>query len=208
MPKLTDRRALVAGLTTTLATSLSACSKPASGSAAAALPDDMSQGSGAAKATLVEYASVGCPVCGQWAREVYPAFKARYVDTGRVRFTYREMLVGGGVELTAAAAGFVLARSAGRGKYFPVVDAIYRDQEQLFKAPRETLLAIARGCGLSDADFDRCMQDDKAFAALNARVDRNSRKDGVTATPTFVVNGRKLEAGFHDLAALETALKA
>lgn len=164
-------------------------------------------GDKASKATIIEYASVGCPVCGQWAREVYPTLKARYIDTGRVKFTYREMLVGGGVELTSAAAGFVLARCAGQSKYFPVVDAIYRNQEELFKVPRETLLAIARSCGMTEAEFDACMQNDKAFAALNARVERNSAKDDVHATPTFVVNGRKLEAGFQPLSAIEAALR-
>ena len=60
---------------------------------------------------------------------------------------------------------------------------------------------------MTDAEFDACMQDDKAFAALNARVERNSRKDDVRATPTFVVNGRKMEAGFQPLAAIEAALR-
>lgn len=198
-----DRRLVVSGLLAPLAVGCA----PAGGRRAASLPDDMTLGGAGSKATVVEYASVGCPVCGRWAREVYPALKARYIDTGRVRFTYREMLVGGGVELTSAAAGFVLARCAGRARYFPVVEAIYRDQEQLFRVPRETLLAIARSCGMTEAEFDACMTDDAAFAALNARAQRNSRIDAVNATPAFVVNGRKLDEGFQPLEAIEAALR-
>ena len=169
--------------------------------------DDFSLGSPTAKRTVVEYASVGCPVCGQWAREVFPAFKAKWIDTGRVRYTYREMLVGGGVELTAAAAGFVLARCAGSGKYWPVVEAIYREQDRLFQAPRPTLLDIARGAGMTEDRFTACMNDAAAFTAMNARSERNTARDGVIeATPTFIVDGKKLAAGFHTLAEIEAAL--
>lgn len=198
-----DRRMMIAGLLTPLVAS---CTQAAE-RAAAALPDDMTLGARAAPATIVEYASVGCPVCGHWARDVYPALKAKYIDSGRVKFTYREMLVGNGMEVSTAAAGFVLARCAGPSKYFPVLDAIYKNQDQMFRVPRETLLAIAKSCGLTEAEFNACMTDDKAFAALSARVDRNARRDSVNATPTFVVNGRKLEAGYKTLDVLEAALR-
>ena len=198
-----DRRLVLAGL---IVPAAAAYSPKTSAAATAALPDDMSVGSRSAKATIVEYASVGCPVCGRWARDVYPALKAKYIDTGRARFTYREMLVGGGTELTAAAAGFVLARCAGSQKYFTVLESLYRDQDRLLSVPRETLLAVAHSCGLSDAEFNACMTNDAAFVALNARVERNSKRDDVNATPTFVVNGRKLEAGYQSLRVLEDAL--
>lgn len=200
---LPDRRIVMAGL---VVPAVVGCSQ-AAGRSVASLPDDMTQGNKDAKLSVVEYASVGCPVCGHWARDVYPTFKARYVDTGRVKFTYREMLVGGGVELTAAAAGFVLARCAGPSKYFPILEAIYHNQERLFQVPREELLAIARSCGMSEKEFNDCMTNDAAFAALNARVERNSKRDNVDSTPTFVVNGRKMEAGYQPLDAIEAALR-
>ena len=198
-----SRRMVVTGL---IAPVIVGCSQ-ATGKSVAALPDDMVQGNVNAKLSVVEYASVGCPICGQWARDVYPTFKAKYIDTGRVKFTYREMLVGGGVELTAAAAGFVLARCAGSSKYFPVLEAIYHNQERLFQVPREELLAIARSCGMTEKEFNDCMTNDAAFAALNARVERNSKRDNVDSTPTFVINGRKLEAGYQPLDAIEAALR-
>ena len=78
-----DRRMVMAGL---VAPAVVGCSQ-ATGRSVASLPDDMTQGNKNAKLSVVEYASVGCPVCGHWARDVYPAFKAKYVDTGRVKFT-------------------------------------------------------------------------------------------------------------------------
>ena len=172
----------------------------------AASADDMSLGDPNAKVTVVEYASVGCPVCAKWDREVWPAFKAKYVDTKKVRFVYREMLVGAGPEVAVAASGFLLARCAGPDKYFTVLDAIYGDQQQAFQTPRDTLLNIARSAGMTEAQFNTCINDEKAILALNDRVERHVKNDHVDSTPTFVVNGKTLTPGFHELADLDAAI--
>jgi protein-disulfide isomerase len=196
------RLLLVAGAFMGLA--LAGCSKSTISSTATA--DDMSLGNKDAKVTVVEYASVGCPVCGRWQKEVYPAFKAKYVDTGKVRYVFREMLVGGGSEVTVAASGFLLARCAGPDKYFPVIDAIFANQEQAFAAPRETLENVAKSVGLTEAQFNQCIQDEKAIQALNDRVEKHAKNDGVNSTPTFVINGKQLEPGYHPLADLDAAI--
>ena len=178
------------------------------GASAAALPDDMSLGNPNAKVTVVEYASVACPVCGRWYKEVWPAFKARYVDPGKIHFIYREMLVGGNEEVVVAASGFLLARCAGKDRYFSIVDAIYRSQPGLFDDPRGVLLNIARSAGFSEAQFDACVKNDASLKALSERVDANSKKGNVNATPTFVINGKSLEAGYHPLSDLDAAIAA
>lgn len=193
-------------LAATMALLAAACGQKSTSSGP--LPDDMSLGDAKAKVSVVEYASVGCPICGRWSQEVYPAFKAKYIDTGKVHFTYREMLVGGGVEVTVAASGFLLARCAGKDKYFPVLDAIYKNQEQAFQQPRETLLGIAQSMGMSEEAFNRCVSDEAAVKALNERVDRHSKRDGVDSTPTFVINGRKMEPGYHSLEEMDAAIAA
>ncbi len=176
--------------------------------AAAATPDDMSLGDPKAKVQFVEYASVSCPVCGRWYKEVWPAFRAKYVDTGKVHFTYREMLVGGSDEVTIAASGFLLARCAGKDRYFSIVDAIYRSQPGLFEDPRTTLLNIAKSAGFSEAQFDACVKNEDSLKALSERVDRNVKAGNVSATPTFVINGKALEAGYHPLTDLDAAIAA
>ena len=92
-----NRRAAALGLLATAP--LAACHSGSGASASTAVPDDMSLGNPNAKVQVTEYASVACPVCGRWYKEVWPAFKAKYVDTGKVHFTYREMLVGGDQEV-------------------------------------------------------------------------------------------------------------
>jgi protein-disulfide isomerase len=191
-------------MTALMAFSLAACNAAKPG-AAGALPDDMSQGDPKAKVTVIEYASVGCPVCGRWQKEVYPAFKAKYIDTGKINYVFREMLVGGGSEVAVASGGFLLARCAGKDKYFTVVDDVFAAQPGVFEAPRETLMSVAKSVGMSEDQFNRCVSDEAALLALNKRVEANA-KQGVDSTPTFVVNGKKLEPGYTPLDVLDAAI--
>jgi protein-disulfide isomerase len=172
------------------------------------LPDDMALGNPQAKVTVIEYASVGCPVCAKWYREVWPAFKAKYVDTNKVHYVFKEMLVGGGAEVAVAASGFLVARCAGPDKYFAVNDAIFRNQDQAFQAPRETLVDIAKSVGMTEDAFNKCINDEAAIKALNDRVERHSRNEHVNSTPTFVINGKALEPGYHTLDEIDAAIKA
>ena len=183
-----------------------ACSKGGGGTALT--QDDMDQGNAQAKVTVVEYASVGCPVCAKWQKEVYPAFKAKYIDTNKIHYVFREMLVGAGPEIAVAASGFLVARCAGKDKYFAVNDAIFKNQEQAFQAPRETLVDIAKSVGMTEDGFNKCINDDKAIQALNDRVERHVRDDHVNSTPTFVINGKAMEPGYHSLAEIDAAIKA
>ena len=168
-------------------------------------------GSPRAKVTLTEYASVACPHCAKFDAQVFPALKARYIDTGKVRFALREMLVGDEGMVQVAAAGFLLARCAGRPHYFDVVEAMYRAQATIFTTGelRPSLVAIAKANGLDEAQLDACLADKSAIAALNARVDDAEKVHHVDGTPTFFVNGEKLEdhGKEPDLALFDTALK-
>ena len=200
-------RIKVALLSALMVVSLAACS-PKAGGAAGALPDDMDLGNAQAKVTVGEYASVGCPVCAKWQKEVYPAFKAKYIDTNKIHYVFREMLVGAGPEIAVAASGFLVARCAGKDKYFAVNDAIFKNQEQAFQAPRETLVDIAKSVGMTEDGFNKCINDDKAIQALNDRVERHVRDDHVNSTPTFVINGKAMEPGYHSLEEIDAAIKA
>jgi protein-disulfide isomerase len=173
---------------------------------AGALPDDMSLGDPKAKITVIEYASVGCPVCAQWEKEVFPAFKAKYIDTNKVHYVFREMLVGGDAEVAVASAGFLLARCAGKDKYFAVNEAVFASQPGVFDTPRESLLNVAKSVGMTEAAFNKCVSDEPSLLALNKRVEANAKNGQIDATPTFVINGKKLEPGFQPLDVLDAAI--
>ena len=197
---LLARRAVIVGLP---AAALTACAKPV-----AAVGDDVSLGDPKAPVKVVEYASVACPVCGRWYREVFASFKAKYIDTGKVYYTFREMLVGDATEQSMAAAGFLLARCAGRDKYFPITDAIFQNQNDIYNDPRGGLLKIAQANGLDEAKFTACVNDAAALQALNNRVQNYATVNGVNATPTFVINGVAMEPGYHSLAELDATIAA
>ncbi len=183
---------------------LSACQKPGGVSTSA---EDMSMGSATAKVTMIEYASVSCPHCATFNNTVFPAFKAKYIDTGKVRYIAREALTG---DPAIAAAGFLTARCAGKDKYFQVVDAIYHGQEEMFRdgQPHAVLLNIARSAGLTDAQFETCIKDEKTLNDLNARWMKYVNEDKINATPTFVINGKTYDKGEMSLAELDAAVAA
>lgn len=188
------RRAIVAFLAAAVALGgLAACARHAQDPAAFAQADDMSLGNPGAKVRVVEYASASCPHCARWDMEVFPDFKAKYVDTGKVRYTLKEFLT---EPEALAAAGFLLARCAGKDRYFPVLDAVFRGQEEMVatKDPKGVLQKIAADPGgLSPAQMEACLKDTAAEKALEARVERHEKVDKVTSTPTFIINGRRIE---------------
>lgn len=183
---------------------LAACNK-STGATGAAGDQDMALGNPNAKVTVAEYASASCPHCAEFNNTVFQEFRKKYVDTGRVHYVFHEFLT---PPVQFAAAGFLLARCAGKDKYFDVLDAIYRQQADIYKSGdlRGGLLRIAQSMGMSEKQFNDCIGDDKALNALNARVEK-AQKDGIEATPTFIVNGTKLE-GEQTLAQLDSAITA
>jgi len=90
-----------------------------------------------------------------------------------------------------------------------VLDAIYHQQSDIYKSGdlRGGLLKIAQSAGMTEKQFNDCIGDEKALNALNARVDKASKSDGIEATPTFVINGTKIE-GEQTLAKLDEAIAA
>ena len=185
--------------------SLAACSKGGGGAAPA--EGDMSLGNANAKVKVVEYASASCSHCARFDIEVFPAFKAKYIDTGKISYTLKEYLT---PPENVSAAGFLLARCAGKDKYFTVLDAIYKNQMEMFQTGdfRGGLLRIAEQNGMSEPQFTACINDEKAQAALNARVTRAVQQDKITGTPTFLVNGKTVGEGEVSLEQLDAAIAA
>ena len=171
-----------------------------------ALPDDMTLGNPNAKITVIEYASASCPHCAHFNNEVFPAFKAKYIDTGRIHYVFREFLT---APAEVAAASFLIARCAGKDKYFSVLDTIFRGQQQMYQSGdiKGALARAAGQAGMNEAQLDACLTNEAAGDALNARVERYAKQDGINMTPTFVINGKKMQADA-TLANLDAAIAA
>lgn len=185
-----SKRAAVVGMAA-MALILSACGQGggqgANGKAAA--QGDMALGAAdGAKVTVVEYASTTCSGCAAWNETVWPEFKAKYVDSDKVRFVFREFPT---PPQDIAVASFLIARCAGDDKYFEVIDHLMRSQTEMRNgvAPRDILLRTAQAAGLSEARFKECTTDKAAIAALEQRI-KDAAAAGVSGTPTFMINGQ------------------
>lgn len=178
---------IIAGLgLSVLALALAACG----GASGGAAEGDMALGAPeGAKVTVVEYASPTCIHCAMWQKNTWPAFKAKYVDTNKVRYVFRELPT---PPAEIAAAGVLLARCAGPDKYFDVIHELLANQGEWNTgaiSPRASLVKTAGSFGISEAKFQECVTDEKALAALEKRT-QAATAAGVTGTPTFVVNGK------------------
>jgi len=171
-------------------TALAACGPKSGGSSAGGGAGGHTLGKPDAPVKVIEYASMSCPHCMDFNNKEFPAFKAKYIDTGKVQYELREMLT---PPETLAAAGFRMAECSGDAKYFETIDAFFKALPQIAQNNQAGMLAVAREVGMSQADLDRCLADEPAMTALGARVEQNSTK--ATGTPTFYINGVETPRG-------------
>jgi protein-disulfide isomerase len=146
---------------------------------------DMALGDEKAPVTIVEYASMTCPHCATFHATTFPELKKRYIDTGKVRFIFREFPLD-----QLALAAFLLARCAGPDKYFPMIDTLFAMQKEwVTQKPLPPLLAIAKQAGMSEQAFNECLQDKKMIDGLED-VRQRAMKIGVQSTPSFFIQGK------------------
>ena len=152
---------------------------------------DQGLGSTDAKIIIVEYASMTCGHCAHFHNDVFPELKKKYIDTGKVRFIMREFPLD---NLAAAAA--MLARCAGDDKTFPMIESLFHTQADWAFGkgnPVPRLFEIAKQAGFTQESFDKCLTDQALLDGINAQRQRASEKFGVNSTPSFFVNGKRLQ---------------
>jgi protein-disulfide isomerase len=166
-----------------------------------ALPD-IAEGKADAPATIIEYASMTCSHCAAFHKDVWPALKAKYIDTGKAKLILREFPLD-----PLATGAFMLARCAGPDKRDAVVDRLFDHQADwafaanpLFKL-KEQLIAA----GMPEADFEACLKNQRLFDQVKAMRDAAASKLDITSTPTFFVNGQRLSGG-HSLETFDKIL--
>jgi protein-disulfide isomerase len=154
-----------------------------------ALPD-MSMGDDKAPVTVIEYASMTCPHCAHFQEVTFPELKKRYIDTGKVRYIFREFPLD-----SLAAAAFMLARCSGQDdktKYFALIDTMFLQQRQwAVEKPLPPLLAIAKQAGFTQQSFDACLTNQKVLDGIESIRQRAVNQFKVESTPTFFINGSK-----------------
>ena len=173
---------LIAGA---MAQSASDVAKPVS------LPD-MALGPANATVTITEYASMTCPHCAAFTETVFPKIKSEFIDSGKIRFVFREFPLD-----IKAAAGSMLARCIAKddsGKYFAVVDLLFKQQNDwVTKNTTETLTRIGKQAGLSQQAVENCLKDQALLDKIAADQKFASEVLKVNSTPTFFINGEMVK---------------
>ncbi|WP_170444292.1 DsbA family protein [Ruegeria arenilitoris] len=159
---------------------------------------EMVQGAEDAPVEIIEYASYTCPHCANFHQGPYKQLKKDYIDTGKVKFIYREVYF----DRYGIWASMV-ARCGGPEKFFGITDLIYQGQSEWTRAGGpaeivEELRKIGRLAGLSNDQLEACLQDGTKAQTLVAWYQKNAEKDGIQATPSFVVNGKKVDNQSYD----------
>jgi protein-disulfide isomerase len=149
---------------------------------------DIVMGKADAPVTIVEYASMTCPHCAHFATTTLPTIKEKYIDTGKAKLILREFPFD-----PRAAAAFMLARCAPEERYYPLVEVLFKQQEQWAGAANaeEPLLQISKLAGFTQESFKACLTNQKLLDDVNAVRERGANEFGVNATPTFFINGTR-----------------
>ncbi|NNE60532.1 MAG: DsbA family protein [Woeseia sp.] len=155
--------------------------------------EDMTLGDPGADVTVIEYASFTCPHCANFHEGPFKQLKADFIDTGKINFVYREVYFDR-IGLWAA----IVAR-CGEGaekRFFGIADMMYQQQSTWARQENpadivESLRKIGKTAGLSDTELDQCFSDGDTAQAMYARWQQQSEADGITSTPSFIINGER-----------------
>ncbi|MDE2001842.1 MAG: DsbA family protein, partial [Patescibacteria group bacterium] len=147
-----------------------------------------------APVTVVEYSDYQCPFCGRFFTQTEPQIQDAYVKTGKVRFIYRNFPFLG-PESVASANAAECAKD--QGKFWEYHDALFTTeiadgQENSGNLTRSLFMSLATKLGMDTTQFGSCLDSNKYASKVQSDYS-NAKSIGVQATPTFFVNGTKLE---------------
>lgn len=172
---------------------LASCSNGGGGNTSYELKTDIPLGSNTAKVVMVEYASITCPHCAAFQADVMPEIKSKYIDTGKVRYVFREFPT---PPIDIAMAGHLLSRCVAPAKHEAVINALMGQQVEIVtqaqgpNGAKQALMNVAASVGMSSTDFDNCMKNKEKLRELADILKHGQDVDKITGTPTIIINGK------------------
>ena len=157
--------------------------------------DDMIHGQASAPVTIIEYASMTCPHCAAFNKDVIPQLTKEYIDTGKAKLVFREFPLDGAARMASA-----VARCFSGDQYFSFIDLLFANQMNWIKdfdgngtMTREDIVEglaqLARQAGMPREKVAMCADDEKNLAAVDANWQEGQTRYNVGSTPTFIING-------------------
>ena len=150
-------------------------------------PDDLYLGKPDAKLTVIEYASLSCPHCANFNKDVLPQIKTEYIDKGLVRWVFRDYPLN-----APAFQAAILAHCASPMRYFPLVDTLFKSQDYWLSQaqPLTALKQIGASVGVDEKTYDACLADEDLKKKILSRAQDADQRYKVNSTPTFILKGK------------------
>jgi protein-disulfide isomerase len=156
---------------------------------------DMVHGSPDAPVTMIEYASMTCPHCAAFQKDIIPQLNKEYVETGKVKVVFREYPLDGAARMASA-----VARCFTGDQYFSFIDLLFANQanwikdfdanQQITKEDIvEGLAQMARQAGMAREKVESCADDKSNLDLVDANWQEGQTRYNVNSTPTFIING-------------------
>jgi protein-disulfide isomerase len=154
--------------------------------------DDPFVGDENAPVTIIEFSDFECPYCSRHVRDVYPQIKEKYIDTGKVKYVFRDFPLGFHKNAVPASVAANCAREQSNDqKYFEFHDKLFENQKDLNK---DAFKEYANELGLNSQDFEKCLEKND-ISEIKADMD-DAKKYGITGTPVFFINGWQIKGAF------------
>ena len=160
-----------------------------SGPAYAQDSNDIVLGDPNAPVTVIEYSSLTCPYCADFHKETLPQIKKEFIDTGRVKWIYRDFQLDARAQMAA-----MVAHCAAEERFYPFLDVLFQQQQVWARAaePRNVLVQIAKFGGISEPQLNTCWQDTALYDRIMQSYNRGITEYQIQSTPSFIVNGEKI----------------
>ena len=168
-------------------------------------PDDVVLGKADAKITVIEYASLTCPHCGDFAVKTFPKVQKDWIDTGKVKWVYRDFPFD-----PVALKAHVIAHCGGPDKFYGLIDVFYAQQRNWYRPDANAAVAelakLTKFAGIPEAQVNACVNDTKLSALVVGNY-QTGQDAGVDSTPTFFING-SMSTGFKEYDEFQKLLAA
>jgi len=135
-----------------------------------------------AKIVIVEFSDYQCPFCGRFARETAPLIDKEYVQTGKIKYIFRDLPLTS-IHPNAFKAAEAAACAGEQDKFWEMHDRLYGNPD---KIALTDLPSHAESLGLDKNQFEQCLSTDKYAEKIRKDIAEASRV-GVTGTPAFFV---------------------
>tara|TARA_B100000676_G_scaffold2526_1_gene2348 strand:+ start:768 stop:1421 length:654 start_codon:yes stop_codon:yes gene_type:complete len=138
--------------------------------------------------TIIEYASMTCPHCSDFHGNVFPKIKEELINTGRVKYTFRDFPLD-----PFAMAGTLIANCVSDDKYFDVINVLLKTQQKWIEKGYQGIISIAKNFGLTVSEIEQCLSNKKLIKLIESNMSLASNSFGITGTPTVFVNGKRIQ---------------